>query len=183
MMRFFRTAYAVYSVAVFIALAIILATSCTPQPSPPPVARVEASQCTPQFWAALEYAESGGNPLTMYREDGIKDKFGNVAPDKITGQPFIISEGPYSLSYKDVLVYGPACDFQFEKDRAKFLADIKGHETGPKGFKAKSPRLIHDIGRQQVCAEEIVRKLKSQGRSLGAYWGPIRRGEMTVPCR
>ncbi len=150
----------------------------TDTPSPAPV------NCPESFWSALEQAESGGDPRTMYREDGIKDPLtGKVEPDRITKLPVIFSEGSYQLSYSDVLNHGADCDFKFSQDKAAFIQDVKDHMSGPKNFKVvKATRLIMNKQANRKCAERILKNQIAKGARLSqSYWSAIRRGDVQVP--
>jgi hypothetical protein len=160
-----------FFIGVFLACFAIL-SGCVPK------SLSQGGECPESFWRALEMAESGGNPATMYREDGIPH------PDRVTGLPVIFSEGPYQLSYSDRLNFGADCDFKYAADREKFLEDVRNHMTGPKSFKAKNTdRTILQYPENRRCAEKILRTQLEKGTPLSrSYWSVIRRQIVKVPA-
>lgn len=114
------------------------------------------------YWRAIVKAESGMNRLSRYQEVGI-------GVDYYTKKE-TVSEGLFQLSYADERGY-PACDFDWDKDKAKDPKDPS--------------RTIFDAKAQFTCAMGIAKKLFEKypgghpkwGNPLSSYWSVTRPGK------
>jgi hypothetical protein len=141
-----------------------------------------------QFYADLLYAisgpESGRDRRVMFNETGIIDRATRrQLIDPVTRKP-IISEGLLQLSYADMASY-PAtedlsCRFDWEADRAAFLADLRS-SAGARTWRSNHPeRSLLSPYAQLTCGVHVlntlVQRFPQEGfrAAAGKYWSTMR---------